>query len=171
MSPGIASRPGVRRGLLAAAVLVSGAGLLGVAGASSATVTACNHPILVLSAMPVEISPLLATAKITKTVTVKDRSFYVGTLRGHNVVMAMTRIGPVNATRATTLAVRTFRCGSHPAFSAAVFSGVAGGDYIGNVAVPSRWTLNDGKSWLPVDQRMLKTAKTLEHAKLGLQQK
>jgi hypothetical protein len=170
MSTDMPSRPVLLRGLLAAAVVISGAGVVGVAGASSSTVTACNHPILVLSAMPVEISPLLEAAKITKTVTVEHRDFYVGTLRGHNVVMAMTRIGPVNATLATTLAVETFRCGSHSAFSAAVFSGVAGGDYIGNVAVPTRWTLDDGKNWLPVDQRMLKTAKTLEHAKLGLEQ-
>src|SRR3954452_15374141 len=106
MSPGMPSRSGVLRGLLAAAVLVSGAGTLGAAGASSSTVTACNHPILVLSAMPVEISPLLATAKIKKTVTVEHRDFHVGTLRGHNVVMAMTRIGPVNATLATKLAVK-----------------------------------------------------------------
>lgn len=161
----------LRRALLAAAVLVAGIGGLQVAGASPATtVTACNKPILVVSAMPIEISPLLTQAKITKTVTVDDRDFYVGTLRGHNVVLAMTRIGPVNATTATTLAVKTFRCGSRPGFSAAVFSGVAGGDYIGDVAVPTRWTLDSGKHWLPVDPAMLKTARTLEHAKLGLLQ-
>ena len=165
------SRLVLRRVLLAAAVLLSGIGGLTTAGASTSTVTACNHPILVVSAMPIEISPLLTSAKITKTVTVGDRDFYVGTLRGHNVVLAMTRIGPVNATTATKLALKTFRCDGRPAFSAAVFSGVAGGDYIGDVAVPTRWTLDNGTSWLPVDKRMLATAKTLEHAKLGLEQK
>jgi hypothetical protein len=121
--------------------------------------------------MPIEISPLLSAAKITRTVTVADRSFYVGTLRGHNVVLAMTRIGPVNATTATQLALKTFRCGSRSAFSAAVFSGVAGGDYIGNVAVPDRWTLDNGTSWLPVDGTMLAAARTLEHKSIGLEQK
>src|SRR3954447_7521449 len=106
MSTDMPSRSVVLRGLLAAAVLISGTGALGVAGASGSRVTACNHPILVLSAMPVEISPMLAAAKVTKTVTVEHRDFYVGTLRGHNVVMAMTRIGPVNATLATRLAVK-----------------------------------------------------------------
>jgi hypothetical protein len=83
----------------------------------------------------------------------------------------MTRIGPVNATAATKLALKTFRCGSRPGFSAAVFSGVAGGDYIGDVAVPSRWTLDDGKSWLPVAGDMLTAARTLEHKNIGLKQK
>src|SRR3954463_15290569 len=159
------------RSLFAVAVLVSGLGGLQLAGASTTTVTACNRPLLVLSAMPVEISPLLTAAKITKTVTVADRSFYVGTLRGHNVVLAMTRIGPVNATKVTTLALKTFRCGPRSGFSAAVFSGVAGGDYIGDVAVPDRWTLDNGKSWLPVDATMLTAARTLEHSNIGLEQK
>src|SRR5207244_2992608 len=97
--------------------------------------------------------------------------FFVGRLRGNNVVLAMTRIGPVNATTTTRLALRTFRCGDRPGISAAVFSGVAGGDYIGDVAVPTRWTLDDGKSWLPVDQNMLGVARGLEQAKLGLEQK
>jgi len=165
------SRLVLRRVLLAVAVLLSGVGGLASAHASPSTVTACNDPILILSAMPIEISPLLESAKITKTVTVADRDFYVGTLRGHNVVLAMTRIGPVNATAATKLAVKTFRCDGRPAFSAGVFSGVAGGDYIGDVAVPTRWTLDNGKSWYPVDKRMLATARTLEHANLGLEQK
>src|SRR3954465_6931772 len=136
------------RSLFAIAILVSGLGGLRVAGASTTTVTACNRPLPVLSAMPIEITPLLTAAKITRTVTVADRSFYVGTLRGHNVVLAMTRIGPVNATATTKLALQTFRCGSRPAFSAAVFSGVAGGDYIGDVAVAEPWTLDNGKPWL-----------------------
>jgi nucleoside phosphorylase len=166
------SRSVLLRSLFAGAVLVSGIGGLRLAGASTtATVSACNNPVLVLSAMPIEISPLLSAATITKTVTVADRSFYVGTLRGHNVVLAMTRIGPVNATATTQLALKTFRCGSRPAFGAAVFSGVAGGDYIGDVAVPDRWTLDNGKSWLPVDPTMLTAARTLEHKNIGLERK
>jgi hypothetical protein len=165
------SRSLLFRSLFALAVLASGLGGLGSAGASTPRVTACNNPVLILSAMPIEISPLLSAAKITRTVEVADRNFYVGTLRGHNVVLAMTRIGPVNATETTKLALQTFRCGSRPAFGAAVFSGVAGGDYIGDVAVPDRWTLDSGKSWLPVDATMLAAARTLEHKNIGLERK
>ncbi len=163
------------RSIVATTVLIS---LIAGIGPARATVIRpadrrpeCTQRILVLSAMPIELSPLLTAAKISRTVTVDHHDFFVGRLRGHDVILAMTRIGPANATMTTNLALRTFRCGSRAAISAALFSGVAGGDYIGNVAVPARWTLDNGKTWLLVDRQMLAAARTLLHTPLPLERK
>jgi nucleoside phosphorylase len=123
----------------------------------------CQHPVLILSAMPLELSPLVAAAKLdpAKTVRVDGRVFYVGALAGNPVVMAMSRIGVVNAAQATTDAIKAFRC----SFRAIVFSGVAGSrDNIGDVTVPTRWTLDHGKTWLAQDSRMYKVASRLAGA-------
>jgi hypothetical protein len=54
-------------------------------------------------------------------------------------------------------------------FPAAVFSGVAGSrGNIGDVAVPRRWTSDNGKHWLPVDAKMLRVARTLSASRLKL---
>ncbi|HWC37654.1 MAG TPA: hypothetical protein VG476_03945, partial [Acidimicrobiales bacterium] len=133
------------------------------AGAAAATparpATGCTPRLLVLSAMPLELDPLLAAASIDqrRTVVVDGRTFYQGTLRGNQVIMALTGIGLVNATGTTDAAFRHFRCGSQPAISGVVFSGTSGGDYIGDVMVPSRWT-EDGKAWAVTDPAMLATA-------------
>ncbi len=45
-----------------------------------------------------------------------------------------------------------------------IFAGVAGGSgrtQIGSVAVPARWTSDDGETWHPVDPEMLATANAL----------
>jgi hypothetical protein len=44
-----------------------------------------------------------------------------------------------------------------------VFSGVSGGrTYIGDVTVPSRWTLDDGKTWFPVNATMMRTVREVK---------
>jgi nucleoside phosphorylase len=167
-------RTGSRRTVLAVATafcVLAGFALADSGVASPDAAASCTPRVLVLSAMPIELSPLLTSEHVTKTVTVDGRDFFVGTLRGHDVVLAMTRIGPVNATTTTKLALRTFRCGSASAISAAVFSGVAGGDYIGDVAVPTRWTLDNGHSWLPVDSSMLATARAVAKTAVPLERK
>src|SRR5438128_1788315 len=111
-----------------AAVAVALAGMLtalvapGALGAPAGP--PCVNRVLVLSAMPLELNPLLraTTAKAADTVTIDGRHFYVGRLAGNDVVLAMTGIGMANATQTTTLAFEHFRC----PFAAAVFSGVAG---------------------------------------------
>lgn len=123
----------------------------------------CTKRILVLSAYPGEIGKNLAATKLEKTVVLDNRSFYVGRLRGADVVLALTGIGLVNAEQTTKLAVGHFRCGSRSAISSMVFSGVAGGrTFIGDVIVPRRWTLDDGKTWMPVDPSMFAVARTLK---------
>ncbi len=120
----------------------------------------CQPRLLILSAMPLELDPLLAAASIDpkQTVVVNSRSFYVGTLAGNKVIMALTGIGLVNAQQSTEEAFQRFRCGTRPGISGVVFSGTSGGDYIGDVMVPSQWTA-DGKSWLETDPTMLATVR------------
>jgi nucleoside phosphorylase len=129
----------------------------------------CTPRTLVLSAMPVELAPLLAQTTVTTTIELGNRHLYVGRLRGRNVVLALTGIGPVNATHTARQALARFTCAGGSRITAVVFSGVAGGDEIGNVIVPSRWTLDAGKHVLGVDRRMLAAARTVARAPLALQ--
>ena len=115
----------------------------------------CRPHLIVLSAFPAELGPLLARARIDDVVDSGARRFYVGTLEGHRVVMALTGIGLVNADATSRLAVSLFGCG----LRGVVFSGVSGGrTNIGDVTVPARWTLDGGTTWYPADPRMLATA-------------
>ena len=130
--------------------------------APSTAAGSCVPRVLVLSAFPAELDALLAKADLNAAQTVFDdgRAFYVGTLQGNNVVMGLTGIGLLNAEHTTKLALQDFRCGSKPGINAVVFSGVSGGrTYIGDVTVPRRWTLDEGKTWSPVDPAMLALAK------------
>jgi nucleoside phosphorylase len=98
----------------------------------------------VLSAFPAELAAVLAYATVSETMVVDGRSFYLGTLAGVRVVMAMTGIGPVNATNTTQSLIDTFKP------RAIVFSGVAGTPgRIGDVAVAERWAYSDteGGPW------------------------
>jgi hypothetical protein len=83
-------------------------------------------------------------------------------------VLALTGIGPVNARQATRQALHDLRCGGQPAVTAIVFSGVAGGAHIGDVVVPSRWTLDRGKHVVGVDRRMLAAARRAAHGHVPL---
>jgi len=127
----------------------------------------CAPRVLVLSAMPVELSAVLARyaalepEKKLATQTIAGHDYYVGGFRGDSIVVTMTGIGPVNAQRATDAAFDAFRCGHGSAIREVVFSGVAGGDYIGSVVVPDRWAYEYahgvGIAW--VDGRMLAAAR------------
>ena len=151
----------MKRIVAIAAVLGSALGGLAAQNAVARDAApACVHRVLVLTAMPLELNPLLtkAQAKAADTVRIDDKTFYVGRLAGNDVVLAMTGIGMVNASHTATLAFEHFRC----SFTGAVFSGVAGSQQnIGDVAVPKRWTSDGGKRWTPVDGAMLGTARPL----------
>ena len=147
------------RGAFVAASLLAGALAASLTpGAVAATAPPpCDHRVLILSAMPLELNPLVAKSTLdpSRTVHVNDRTFYVGRLAGVDVVLALSGIGPVNATRTATTAFEHFRC----SFAAAMFSGVAGSDaYIGDVTVPQRWTLDTGKTFVGTDAAMFATA-------------
>ena len=153
--------------------------LLAVALLSGIAVTQSAHAdstcrILVLGAMPVEIGPFLARARIHDRVDISTtnrydqeqlKSFFFGKLEGIEVIMAMTGIGTVNAIETTQLAFGHFGC-----ISGVVFSGVSGGtgnEYIGDVLVPKTWTLDrfnakgtKTSSSYVADDQMLQAAKT-----------
>jgi nucleoside phosphorylase len=144
--------------------LALAAGLLAGAGAVDAEARTeappCTSRLLVLAAMPSELGPLLDAADVDPTLekVVDEHRFFVGRLAGKDVVLAMTGIGLNNAEKATRSAFSTFTCPRKPGISGVVFSGVAGGDFIGDVYVPARWTL-DGESFMPVNGSMLSTAR------------
>lgn len=119
----------------------------------------CVARLLVLSAFPGEMDPLLARASIDATEVADGRSFYVGELAGNDVVLALTGIGLVNATATVEAALTRFGCEAGRGIGGIVFSGVSGGrSSIGDVAVPARWTVDDGETWFAADQAMLEAA-------------
>jgi nucleoside phosphorylase len=122
---------------------------------------------LILSAFPAEADAILARTTLdpNPSVVVDGHHFYLGTLGGKKVIVAMTGIGMVNATETTEVALDHFTPASGISIGAVVFSGVAGGSgrtEIGSVAVPARWTSDDGATWHAVDAGMLAVANTLD---------
>jgi nucleoside phosphorylase len=121
---------------------------------------------LVLTAFPAEADAILARTTLdpNPTVVVDGRHFYLGSMGGEKVIVAMTGIGMVNATHTTEAALAHFTPGSGISIGAVVFAGVAGGSgraEIGSVAVPARWTADDGTTWRTVDAEMLAAANAL----------
>lgn len=139
--------------------------------AAASTRSGCTPRILVLSAMPVELGPLLAQEKSVTTLPVGNRDAFVGSLRGHDVVLALTGIGPVNARHSTRALLDRFRCGDRSGISAIVFSGVAGGDYIGDVIIPTQWTSDAGRHFYGVDKRLLAAVRRASRSHVTLEQK
>ena len=116
---------------------------------------------LILSAFPAEADAVLSHTRLERDpVAVADgRHFYLGSIGGKKVMVAMTGIGLVNATETTETALA-----SSISVGALVFSGVAGGGgrvRIADVAVPARWTLDNGATFHPVDPGMLAAAQAL----------
>jgi nucleoside phosphorylase len=143
------------------------AGLVVPTAMATTNTPSCHHPVLVLSAMPLELNPLVAkTALRGEKEEIDGRTFYMGRLAGNEVVLAMTGIGLVNAEQTATAAFEHFHC----TFAAAMFSGVAGSQHnIGDVTVPARWT-RDGKHWIAADPEMVKLASTLNSGNVKLSQ-
>src|SRR4051794_18939132 len=154
------------RSLIPACLVLLLAGLVLPASAAPRA-AGCVQRVLIVSAMPLELNPFIEDAQLTRTDVRDARTFYSGKLAGTDVVLAMSGIGPVNARQTAQAGLSLPGC----RFRAVLFSGVAGstGD-IGDVAVPRRWTLNEGKSWRLVDQRMLAVVRRMEPKSLGLSQ-
>ena len=108
-------------------------------------------PVLILSAMPLEAAPILAAADVDPNpVWVSNgKGFWSAEVEGNSAIIALTGIGITNATQTTDAAFSHFPC-----LSAVVFSGTSGGDFIGDVMVPSRWT-KDGKQFFNTSQTAL----------------
>ena len=159
------------RAALAVVVAFLAAG--GVAAAEPgdvpAVTLACEQRTLVLSAFPAEADAVLShtTLDPNPTVVADGKHFYLGTISGKKVIVAMTGIGLVNATNTTNAAFARFTCASGVAVGAVMFSGVAGGGArpkIADVVIPAQWTLDNGTTFHPVDPGMLAAAQTLSVA-------
>jgi nucleoside phosphorylase len=127
---------------------------LACALASPAAASDAVPRILVLSAYPAEMVRLLADTRVTGTKAIDGKTFHLGVLEGHPVVLGLTGIGLVNAaaTAGAAVADESFQVGR------VVFSGVAGSsEFIGDVTVPTSWT--DGRDTWAVDAEMLQIAR------------
>ena len=159
-------RKSFRAALVVAVGLSVGGGVAVADPGPDVALNACEQRILVLSAFPAEADAVLShtTLDPSPVVVADRRHFYLGTISGKKVIVAMTGIGLVNATNTTETAFARFTCASSIAVGAVVFSGVAGGGSrpkIGDVAIPAEWTLDNGATFHPVDPGMLATAQTL----------
>lgn len=157
-----------RAALVVVVALSLGAGLAAADPGGTAQVTAvsCEQRTLVLTAFPAEADAVLAHTMLDPNpVGVYDRQYYYrGSIAGKKVLVAMTRIGLVNATQVTEAALNRFTCATGTSIGAVVFSGVAGGagrTSVGDVAVPAQWTLDNGATYMPVNPAMLAVAQTL----------
>jgi nucleoside phosphorylase len=160
----------MRRFTIAAAVLLGSfvAGIVSTSAvADEAAPRPCDGRTLVLTAMPLELNPLVSKTALESQVVVEPagqapRTFYVGTLADNDVVLAMTGIGMVNAEQTTRAALAELG----GCWGAVIFSGVAGSIYnIGDVAIAEEWTVHgnrEGQGFAPADPEMLATAEKLE---------
>lgn len=169
----MAARRRVRFSLFALGTLSMVAGLLFTVGtaASPATAATCAPRLLVLSAMPLEMDPLLAHATLdgSPPVVLNNRYFVTGTLDGNAVIMGLTGIGPENAQTTTAEAFEHYRCNGTSEISGVVFSGTSGGDYVGDVFVPQNWSY-DGQPAVPTNPAMYSVARQVNVAALPLEQ-
>jgi adenosylhomocysteine nucleosidase len=116
-SPRAGREAGVReRGLAAALVLCLAVAFASACGAARAPVPATRlpqpHPaadIVVQGAVDAELQPLLAALAGRQEIQVAAWTFWRGRIAGKTIVVSRTEVGPVNASTATTLAIRTFR--------------------------------------------------------------
>src|SRR5262249_39377656 len=118
-----------------------------------------NQTYAIFSAFPAETALLLERATVKEERIIKnqfgrDLIFRRGELGGVQVVIALTGIGLVNASEATSVLLDNFDV------AGIVFSGVAGSPLplrIGDVAVAESWELDEGPRY-PVDADLLALA-------------
>ena len=127
------------------------------------TAVETDQRTLVLTAFPAEADAILARTTLdgSPVVVVDRRHYYLGSLGGKKVIVAMTGIGMVNATDTAEAALAHFTPQSGMLVRAVVFAGVAGGSgrtRIGDAAIPARWTTDNGTTWHAVDPEMLAAA-------------
>jgi len=120
--------------------------------------------ILILTAMPAELAPLLDAVEIIDTFQLGQRVLYSAKRGEHRMMLAMTGIGLVNAEQMTTLALENFPV------RALLYSGVAGSTHrIGDVVIVEQWLLSDSNEPRAVDSQLLQTAKAIVNLPLPFQ--
>jgi nucleoside phosphorylase len=120
-------------------------GMLAIVVASCGSDEAANEPaarVVVLSAFPAELAPLLGRASIDETMLIEDRVFRSGTLAGMPVVLGLTGIGLANATLRASAVLERFDV------AGVIVSGVGGSPLrIADVVVPAVWSFVDGTTY------------------------
>jgi nucleoside phosphorylase len=102
-------------------------------------------PLLVLGAFPGEVAPLLGETAVDEMVQINGRTFYLGVLGNHPVILGPSGIGLLNAAVTTRAALDAYDV------EGVVVSAVAGTALkVGDVAVPTTWQLPDGRVY-PTD--------------------
>jgi nucleoside phosphorylase len=154
------SRPGTRRATLVVAAALAAVVAAPARGAPGGGLCAAvsDDPsaprIAVLSAFPAELAPLVAAARVDETSTVDGRTYYLGTLDGVRVVLGLLGIGLVNASTTAESVLDRF----DPV--AIVVSGVAGSpERIGDVIVPTAWTLEDERRRVRANPALVQLAR------------
>jgi adenosylhomocysteine nucleosidase len=93
--------------------------------------------LAILSAYQPELEALRARMQVDDRQVIDGRTYYLGSLGGHEVVLLSTGVSMVNAAMTAQTAL------DHFAISAIIFSGIAGGVNpglnIGDVVVPAQW--------------------------------
>ncbi|MEH1925908.1 MAG: 5'-methylthioadenosine/S-adenosylhomocysteine nucleosidase [Nostoc sp.] len=101
--------------------------------------TECKPRIGILSAFGQEADILLAETTNKYQYTINGNIFTTGKLRGNNVVIVLTGVSVENASMLTQLTIDNFN------INHLLLSGIAGGVdpnyHIGDVAIPSKWSL------------------------------
>jgi nucleoside phosphorylase len=157
-------RRSTRRAIAGAVLVGSVLTAVELPSAKAGEPAACAGRVLILTAMPLELNPIIAKTAVERQVVVEPpsqapRTFYFGSLDGSDVVLAMSSIGMVNASQTTHAAFDAFGA----CFRGVLFSGVAGSTYnIGDVAIAQAWTIHASPDLTPVDPVMYETAKQLE---------
>lgn len=151
------------RGPLAAALLLASV-LTGAVSPRAEAVALCTDRVLILTAMPLELNPIITKATgveqhVVTPLGQAPRTFYFGRIDGADVALAMTGVGMVNASQTTHAAFDAFGT----CWRGVLFSGVAGSTFnIGDVAIAQDWTIHEGPTATPVDSVMFDTAQQLE---------
>ena len=129
----------------------------------SSQIRQCDD-ILILTAMPAELAPLLDVVEIIDTFQLGQRVLYSAKRGEHRMMLAMTGIGLVNAEQMTTLVLENFPV------RALLYSGVAGSNHrIGDVVIAEKWLLSDSNEPKPADSQLLQTAKAIINLPLPFQ--
>lgn len=133
-----------------------------ISAVEAGTSPTCSDRILVLSAYPGEVDLLLRSMPGPDIVhAAEGRTFFLGHLGQNDVAVGLSGIGLVNAKRTTEIALDTFSCGAVKHITGIVFSGVAGGENIGDVTVPTAWTDDGTVTMFDVDPLMYAVAQSV----------
>jgi len=140
--------------VLLAGVIASPTPAVGMTGLCASAAAGAESHVVVLSAFPAELAPLVAAAQVEMTVEAEGRRYYLGRLEGVRVVLGLTGIGIVNAASRAASVIRSFE----PA--GIIMSGVAGSRYrIGDVVVAARWLEQSNGRVVRVNPAMLQLAR------------